>query len=66
MGQTALHWAVKRGHSLIVDRLLYYGAEIDAKDVVGKTPLYFAIKTGNIELVKVFIILFDQWLDPAI
>lgn len=55
MGQSALHWAVKRGHSLIVDRLLYYGAEIDAKDVVGKTPLFFAIKTNNLELVKVIL-----------
>ena len=32
--QTALHWAVKRGHNKIVEHLLKHGADVNAIDIV--------------------------------
>lgn len=40
---TGLHWAAKRGHLDIVRILLQHGADVDSKDIIGRTPLYFAI-----------------------
>lgn len=40
---TGLHWAAKRDHPKIVQVLIDYGADVDARDIIGRTPLYFAI-----------------------
>jgi len=49
--QTALHWCAKRGHARICSLLLEYGADTDAIDMGGKTPLYYALKEKNPEIV---------------
>ena len=54
---TALHWAVKRGNTEIVEILLKQNADPDARDLVGRTPLYFAIMSNLIEVVKVFFLI---------
>lgn len=40
---TILHMAVDRGHSSVVETLLKFGADIEAKDSDGNTPLMTAI-----------------------
>lgn len=41
-GPTALHWAAGRGHAEIVRLLLENGAELEAQDYLGRTPLHAA------------------------
>ena len=49
---TSLHWACKRNHTEIINNLLSMNPNIDCKDVLGRTPLYFAYCNENIEIVK--------------
>ena len=35
-----LHWAASRGHAAIVERLLQNGADIDRRDLIGRTALH--------------------------
>jgi len=37
---TALHYAAKNGHCDVINELLNSNANINAKDINGKTPLY--------------------------
>lgn len=39
---TGLHWAAKRGFANLVKILIQYNADVDAKDIVDRTPLYIA------------------------
>jgi cytohesin len=43
-GQTPLHYAARRGSKQLVELLLAKGAQINAQDSVGYTPLVWAIK----------------------
>ena len=47
--------AVKKENIKEVKRLIQAGANINAKDKKGKTPLHFAAQQGNFELVKLLI-----------
>ena len=53
--QTGLHWAAKRGHSKIVLLLIKSKANINYKDVLGRTPLWVACKYDRISCVKVLL-----------
>lgn len=50
--QTATHWAAKRNYYKIIDLLVEYGANANALDIGGRTPLYLATKENNPEAVK--------------
>ncbi|TFB05969.1 Ankyrin-1 [Trichoderma ghanense] len=50
-GQTALHIAVKNGIFDIAEALMSAGADVDAEDNLGMTPLQSALKDRNIDLV---------------
>jgi len=39
-----LHVAIKRGYKKVVELLIAKGADLEAEDIVGRTPLYYAIK----------------------
>ncbi len=41
--RTALHVAVELGHVEIVDLLLAHGADLNARDHIGRTPLFLAV-----------------------
>ncbi|AET72878.1 hypothetical protein PGAG_00424 [Phaeocystis globosa virus 12T] len=56
--QTPLHIAASKltdGHYEIANLLIKNGANIDAIDNYGETPLFLAVKANNIEMVKLLI-----------
>mgnify|MGYP001502289499 FL=1 len=53
--RTCLHLAASVGNAQICDHLLVCGADINAKDRWGGTPLSDAIREGHLELAKTII-----------
>ena len=45
---TALHYAALNGHSVLVEALLSWGAEVNRQDYLGTTPLHFACQEGHL------------------
>ncbi|KAK2705913.1 hypothetical protein QYM36_016058 [Artemia franciscana] len=60
-GQTPLHHAVWKGRDDVCKLLIDSGAELDATNVYGETPLVTAIKANNLNLVN---FLLDRGADP--
>ncbi|KAL4431715.1 hypothetical protein ABPG74_017344 [Tetrahymena malaccensis] len=52
---TALHWASKRGHLKLTQFLIQKGADVNATDILGKTPLFYACQEGHIDIVKILL-----------
>ncbi|EGR33296.1 hypothetical protein IMG5_056750 [Ichthyophthirius multifiliis] len=52
---TALHWAAKRGNSQISEVLIKYGADVNSRDIIGRTPLLLAINKGHDEIVQILL-----------
>jgi ankyrin repeat protein len=50
-GATALHWAVHRDDSALVDTLLRAGARANVADDTGATPLFLACTNRNADIV---------------
>ena len=40
---TGLHWACRRNHPGLVKLLLEKGADPNFEDIIGRTPLYYAL-----------------------
>jgi ankyrin repeat protein len=59
-GKTALHLAAQKGHEAIVQILIQKGANVEAKDVGGKTALYWAAQDWRIEVVEVVEVLVEN------
>ena len=59
-GNTALHWAAKKGNMNIVEILLDRGIEINSKTNDGETALHIAASSGNMNIVE---ILLDRGID---
>ena len=55
MRDTALHIAAYRGYVELAATLLGYNALVNAKNQLGKTPLYNAILQGHYKLVRIFL-----------
>ncbi len=51
-GQTPLHFACERGHPEVATRLLDAGADMEARDMVGRTPLITTALSRNMEIAK--------------
>ena len=49
---TALHYAVDKGLTSIVDTLLENGADVNAQDETGQTPLMYAVICSHKEVVE--------------
>src|SRR5215469_1241293 len=50
-GCSALHMAARRGNVLVAQALLRCGADIEARDKYGGTPLHRAVKCRQVEMV---------------
>jgi ankyrin repeat protein len=57
---TSLHWAVIEGHEVAATYLLAWGANVNARDALGNTPLHLAVcyaeKELNTRLVKILLL----------
>ena len=51
-GQTPLHFACERGHPEVATRLLDAGADKEARDMIGRTPLMTTALSKNMEIAK--------------
>lgn len=54
---TALHWVAKRGFFGMVRLLIKNGADSDAKDIIGRSPLFLAASFQHTEIVQVDFII---------
>jgi ankyrin repeat protein len=50
-----LHLACLEGNMAILDTLVHLGADINAKDDQGNTPLYYAAHYGHFEIVEYLV-----------
>ncbi|XP_016139209.1 KN motif and ankyrin repeat domain-containing protein 1-like [Sinocyclocheilus grahami] len=55
VGQTALHLAVRHGRVPMVHLLLEQGADPDAQDHAGTTPLISACDRGHVSIVRILL-----------
>ena len=56
VGRTPLHWAVFYGRTSTVETLLAHGADVNSKDMEGKsTPLRMAAVIGYVDIVKLLL-----------
>jgi hypothetical protein len=62
-GFTSLHWAIFELHEHVVAYLLQEGAELDAVDNRGETPLMITARNGNVAIAK---LLLGRGADPSI
>ena len=53
--RTGLHWAARRSHIDIMQTLLRYGAFVDARDTIGRTPVFVAAKAGKVAAVGLLL-----------
>ncbi|CAD8111125.1 unnamed protein product [Paramecium sonneborni] len=49
---TPLHHAVIRNHVEMVELLLEYHADVNRRDILGRTPLFFGIRSGHNDCVQ--------------
>ncbi|MBQ4614049.1 MAG: ankyrin repeat domain-containing protein [Akkermansia sp.] len=63
-GNTLLHVATHNEHGGVVEALLQGGAEVNAKNVVGHTPLHFAMTGLNPNRWHVISVLLREGADP--
>jgi ankyrin repeat protein len=52
---TPLHLAAREGHAMMVQLLLYWGANPDARDNEGRDALYYA-RYGNHRIIETMIL----------
>lgn len=51
-----MHWAAKRGHTECLNLLLDWRAEINCRDLMGKTAVYYAFMLKNTDALHVGLI----------
>ena len=54
-GRTPLHWAAANGHKAVVELLLAYKIDVNAKDPVGNPPLYLALWKDHIAIAELLL-----------
>jgi ankyrin repeat protein len=56
MNETVLHWAARRNNPKLLKVLFEYKADVNARDMNGRSPLFVASKMNNVEAVKLLLI----------
>lgn len=66
LGETPLHKAAQKGHILIMQTLLKYGANSQAITYSNETPMHYALKYNQSNAVKCLIpyYVFKDFIDP--
>ena len=59
-GQTALMTAILQGQKLMMERLIFYGADIELADQQQRKPLHYAALGGQAELLKTLVPLVES------
>ena len=54
---SALHWSSKKGLYEMSELLIKYHADVDAIDILNRTPLYLAIQENNIPIIEVIVLI---------
>ncbi|KAE8442728.1 hypothetical protein EG329_002919 [Mollisiaceae sp. DMI_Dod_QoI] len=57
-GLTAMHWAIESETNVsyeMVGKLIRRGADVNAKDTGGRTPLYYASRNGKLDVVELLL-----------
>jgi len=55
-GRTALHYAAEQDHAEVAQLLLAHGADVNASDVLSRTPLYWATIRATKENIRMDVI----------
>lgn len=50
-----LHWAADRGCAELIEILISFGADVNARDLEYQTPLHYAVSCSYPECVKVLL-----------
>ena len=53
--QNAYHVAAKRGYVTLLYELLYYKGDIDTYDMTGRSPLMWALESGNVNCIRLLL-----------
>ncbi|OMJ88252.1 hypothetical protein SteCoe_9835 [Stentor coeruleus] len=56
IGMTGLHWCALRSRTDIASILIAHRAVIDALDCAHRTPLFLAVKIGNFDVIRFYLI----------
>jgi ankyrin repeat protein len=51
-----LHWAARRNNIPLLKLLIHYKADVNARDMNGRSPLYVAARMNNVEAVKLLLV----------
>ena len=54
-GNSALHWAARKGHADVAAMLLGSGAHVNSRNAEGSTPLHWAARKQHVPLLRVLI-----------
>lgn len=60
MNKTPLHWAVVRGFLRMVRLMLIAGANVDAIDLAGRSPLILAVKMKKVDVLRILFMYFPN------
>lgn len=53
---TGLHWACKKGYLNLVELLLNYKADVDAVDLLHRTPLILSIEENHLDITHLLLV----------
>ena len=52
---TPLHYATKKGHTKVVQKIVDHTNDINIPDKNGKTPLFYAVQAENIAICQIIV-----------
>lgn len=61
LNQTPLYYAVREGHSDLIDWLLARGLNLNHVDTYGQTPIFYCIREGHIPTTEKLVALGANW-----